>query len=307
MNSSWGSEGGIDFMTEENKNRVGQGKATKENFIKHTVKDSVFTDIFGTKKYLLQLYQVLHPEDRGTREDDLKNITIKNILVNGLYNDLGFQVGERVIILVESQSSWTMNIIVRALLYLAQTYQDYLDTQGQDIYGSKKVSLPKPEIYVIYTGERREKPQYVSLSDEFFGGRETALEVKVKMLYGDNGDDIVGQYVTFTKVYNEQRKLYGRTKEAILETIRICKDEDVLKEYLESRESEVLDMMMTIFDDETIMRNHIRSQRAEAAIQSAVEMCQDCDVTFSDAVKKLAAKFGLSEKDAEEEVQKYWQ
>ena len=153
MNSSWGSEGGIDFMTEENKNRVGQGKATKENFIKHTVKDSVFTDIFGTKKYLLQLYQVLHPEDRGTREDDLKNITIKNILVNGLYNDLGFQVGERVIILVESQSSWTMNIIVRALLYLAQTYQDYLDTQGQDIYGSKKVSLPKPEIYVIYTKE----------------------------------------------------------------------------------------------------------------------------------------------------------
>lgn len=293
-------------MEEENKDRKGQKNADRENLIKHTVKDSVFSDIFGTKKYLLQLYQSLHPEDKGTREEDLKNITIKNILINGLYNDLGFQVGERVIILVESQSSWTMNIIVRALLYLAQTYQDYLDAQGQDLYGSKKVSLPKPELYVIYTGERKGKPEYVSLSDEFFGGQESALEVSIRMLYGDNGNDIVGQYVTFTKVYSEQRKVYGRTKEAILETIRICKDKDILREYLESRESEVLDMMMTIFDDETIMRNHIRSQRAEAAIQSAVETYQEFNLSFSDAVRKLTVKFGLSENDAQAAVQKYW-
>ncbi len=127
------------------------------------------------------------------------------------------------------------------------------------------------------------------------------------MLYGDNGDDIVGQYVTFTKVYSEQRKPHGRTKEAILETIRICKDKDVLKEYLESRESEVLDMMMTIFDEETIMRNHIRSQRAEAAVQSAVEMCQEFNLSFPDSVQKLVDKFGMSENEAEETVQKYWQ
>ena len=127
------------------------------------------------------------------------------------------------------------------------------------------------------------------------------------MLYGDNGDDIVGQYVTFTKVYSEQRKPHGRTKEAILETIRICKDKDVLKEYLESRESEVLDMMMTIFDEATIMRNHIRSQRAEAAVQSAVEMCQEFNLSFPDSVQKLVDKFGMSENEAEETVQKYWQ
>ena len=127
------------------------------------------------------------------------------------------------------------------------------------------------------------------------------------MLYGDNGDDIVGQYVTFTKVYSEQRKPHGRTKEAILETIRICKDKDVLKEYLERRESEVLDMMMTIFDEETIMRNHIRSQREEAAMQNAVEMCQEFNLSFPDSVQKLVDKFGLSENEAEETVQKYWQ
>ncbi|MCM1245239.1 MAG: hypothetical protein NC293_06285, partial [Roseburia sp.] len=154
-------------------------------------------------------------------------------------------------------------------------------------------------------------PKYICLSDEFFDGQESALEVKVRMLYGDNGDDIVGQYVTFTKVYSEQRKLYGRTKEAILETIRICKDKDVLKEYLESRESEVVDIMWTLFDEEKIMRNYIRSEREEAAkaaaVQSAVETYQDFQVSFSDAVQKLIAKFGLSEADAEEAVQRYWQ
>lgn len=59
--------------------------------------------------------------------------------------------------------------------------------------------------------------------------------------------DIINQYVIFTKVCNEQVKLYGRTKKALLETIRICKDRNVLKEYLESREKEVMDIMMVLY------------------------------------------------------------
>ena len=35
----------------------------------------------------------------------------------------------------------------------------------------------------------------------------------------------------FSKVYDEQRKLYRNTKQAVTETIRICKDRNVLKEY----------------------------------------------------------------------------
>ena len=64
---------------------------------------------------------------------------------------------------------------------------------------------------------------------------------------------------------------------------------------------------MLIFDEETIMRNHIRSQRAEAAMQNAVEMCQEFNLSFPDSVQKLVDKFGLSENEAEETVQKYWQ
>ncbi|MDE6915348.1 MAG: hypothetical protein K2P39_00910, partial [Lachnospiraceae bacterium] len=92
---------------------------------KRKIKDSVFTNLFQDKKYLLQLYKALHPEDETVTENDLADITLKHVLVDADYNDLGFSVGNHLMVLVESQSTWTLNIIIRALMYLIQTYHDY--------------------------------------------------------------------------------------------------------------------------------------------------------------------------------------
>ncbi len=54
---------------------------------KSALHDSVFSDLFQDKKYLLQLYQALHPEDTETTEDDLVDVTIQRVLTDGLYND----------------------------------------------------------------------------------------------------------------------------------------------------------------------------------------------------------------------------
>jgi hypothetical protein len=118
---------------------------------------------------------------------------------------------------------------------------------------------------VIFTGKRVSKPEYISLSEEFWGGEKCAIDVKMKMIYAGKDNDIISQYVAFTKVYDEQVKLYGRTREAVTNTINICKDRDVLKEYLSSREKEVADMMMTLFDEEQVMRAYVESERKEAA------------------------------------------
>lgn len=64
--------------------------------------------------------------------------------------------------------------------------------------------------------------------------------------------------------------------------------------------------MLTLFDEEKIMKNHIRSEREQAAIQNTIEMCQDFELSFSDAVQKLIAKFRLSEADAESAAAEYW-
>ena len=45
-------------------------------------------------------------------EDSLTDVTIENVLTDNLYNDLGFIVGDRLMILVEAQSTWTMNIFL---------------------------------------------------------------------------------------------------------------------------------------------------------------------------------------------------
>ena len=82
-------------------------------------------------------------------EDAIADVTIKHVLVDADYNDLGFSVGNRLMILVESQSTWTLNIIIRALMYLIQTYHAYFKRTNQNLYGSKKVNMPTPELYVI--------------------------------------------------------------------------------------------------------------------------------------------------------------
>ena len=246
-------------------------KKEDTTIMKRTIKDSVFTNLFQDKKYLIQLYQALHPEDKEVTEDKLTDVTIENVLTDNIYNDLGFMVGNRLLILVEAQSTWTVNIIIRALMYLIQTYHNYFERTKQSLYKSKKVQIPMPELYVIYTGDRKTKPSEISLSKEFFDGKECCLDVKVKMIYDGKEGDIINQYVLFTKVCNEQIALYGRTQKSILEAIRICKDRNVLREYLESREKEVVDIMMVLYDNEEIMRSYLESERHEIRLEERYE------------------------------------
>lgn len=258
-------------MDEINKEIINNKGIQQKNVMKRTIKDSVFTDLFQNKKYLLQLYKALHPEDDVT-EDDLTDVTIRNVLTDDIYNDLGFVVEDRLMIFVEAQSSvWTVNIIIRALMYLVQTWHDYFERTKQNLYKSKKVQMPMPEIYVLYTGERKTRPSEISLSQEFFAGKECGIDVRVKMIYDGKEGDIINQYVLFTKICNEQMKKHGRTRKAVIEAIRICKDKDVLREYLSNRESEVVSIMMVLYDEEEIMKSYVESERHDARYDEKIE------------------------------------
>ena len=181
--------------------------------MKRTIKDSVFTNLFKDKKYLIQLYQALHPDDKQTTEDDLKDITINHVLVDDIYNDLGFSVGNRLLILIEAQTTWTVNILFRILMYLVQTYREYFRVTEQDIYNSTKLKMPKPELYVIYLGNRKEQPEEISFSEELFGGEDICIDVKAKIIYDGREDDIIHQYITFTRICrNKCRFMEGLEK-----------------------------------------------------------------------------------------------
>ena len=241
----------------------------QEIMAKRTAKNSVFLDLFQNKNYLLKLYKTLHPEDITATEDSLTDVTIENILTDNLYNDLGFIVDNKLMILIEAQSTWTMNILIRVLLYLAQSYHEYFQRTSQNYYKSKKVKMPKPELYVIFTGNKGRKPDKISLSKEFFEGADIDIEVKAKVIYENDTDDIINQYIIFCKVFNEQTKQYGMTRKAVTETICVCKNRNILREYLESREKEVVTIMMSLFNEEQIIRSYIKSERYEETKENA--------------------------------------
>lgn len=74
------------------------------NAPKRKIRDSVFTNLFQDKKYLLQLYQALHPEDCEVTEDEIEDVTIKNVLVDTAYNDYS----DSWFIPILTQADWEM-------------------------------------------------------------------------------------------------------------------------------------------------------------------------------------------------------
>jgi hypothetical protein len=185
-------------------------------------------------------------------------------------------------ILIEAQSTWTMNILIRILLYLAQSYHEYFQRTSQNYYKSKKVKMPKPELYVIFTGNKGEKPDKISLSKEFFEGANIDIEVRAKVIYESDNDDIINQYIIFCKVFNEQTRQHGMTRTAVTETIRICKNRNVLKEYLLNREKEVVTIMMSLFDEEQIIKSFINSEKYDLAREKAALMLRDGKITIDE-------------------------
>lgn len=241
----------------------------------------MFTHLFSEAKYRFQLFQTLHPEGADVTTEDVVPMTLTNVVIDRPYNDLAFLAGKRLLILVEAQSTWSINILIRFLMYLAQIYSDYINANGLDLYGTKAISLPEPEFYIIYTGNRRDRPEKINFRTEFFAGKEAAIDATVKVIYDGEQGDIINQYVTFCHVLDEQYRKLGRTAEAVRETIKICKDKNVLKEYLQRHETEVLGIMLTLFDQETAIRNRMATVAREARREAKLEAIKN----FMEATK----------------------
>ena len=65
----------------------------------------------------------------------------------------------------------------------------------------------------------------LSLKDLFFANEiDCDIDVKVHIIYEQDTDDIINQYIVFCKVLTAQYKQCGQTCKAIEETLRICRD-----------------------------------------------------------------------------------
>ena len=242
--------------------------------VKSTLKDSVFCALFRNQKYLLQLYKELHPEDTDVTEDDIHTQSLNAVFVNTLYNDLGFTVEKNgishFVILMEAQSIWNNNITMRMFIYLGATYYKYLGDKDLELTEKTKITLPAPELYLVYTGDDRKNiPDTLELRDQMFEGRGM-VDMTVNVIHS-TGSTIIGQYIAFCKVLNEQAKLYGHGKKAIEETIKICLESGILDEFIGRHRQEVMSMLAAFFDEDSQREMHEKAVRAKAKAEGMAE------------------------------------
>ena len=243
---------------------------TNFKMIKRNAKSSIFTNLFSKTKYKKELYVCLHPKDKNIDVNEIKIWTLSSIFTNIQINDLGLLVRDKLLVLVEAQSTWTVNILPRMIGYIGESFNRYIIETKQNIYGSKKVTLPMPELYVLYTGRKNITQKSISFKKEYFNDK-CPIDVKVKIITINNSNNIIQEYIKFTKIFDENNKKYGYTKRSIEETINKCINSNILKNYIEENKKEVYNIMTSVYDQTTATEMYKRSLLEEGRNEGLLE------------------------------------
>ena len=161
------------------------------------------------------------------------------------------------------------------------------------------------------------------LSDMYDGPGGAEIEIEVLRDMGEG--NIVDQYIRFCEISDAQRKQYGYTMKAVEETLRICAEENILMPFLASRQKEVRDIMVTLFDQERVTEIHeynlVRDARQEGhsagrqegrqegreeGIRAMVLTLKEFTADKAAVVQRLVKQFELLPQTAEEKVERYW-
>jgi len=278
-------------------------------------KDSVFVDLFSedekAKENFLSLYNALH----GTNLQlscPVENIKLDNVMYMNIINDVSCLVDNKIIVLAEHQSTINENMPLRFLQYIARLYEKL--QKPTDRYLRTLSKIPTPEFYVFYNGIE-DYPQTITLklSDAFITKPEhipLELTVQVLNINNDKGGEILKTCKTLDEysLFVEEVRIQTRldTENGFTNAVKICIEKGILKEYLERKAREVINMLIAEYDYDT----DIAVQREEAgkiafaqgisqgSRQKALETAKNL-LQFGLSVENIAKATGLSQKEVE--------
>ena len=223
-------------------------------------KDSVFVDLFSedekAKENFLSLYNALH----GTNLQmscPVENIRLDNVMYMNIINDVSCLVDNKIIVLAEHQSTINENMPLRFLEYIARLYEKL--QAPTDRYLKKLSKIPTPEFYVFYNGkEDYPETTVLKLSDAFITKSEQVpleLEVKVYNINTNKGAEVLSrcktldEYSLFVQEVRKQTQL--DTENGFTNAVKICIEKGILKEYLQRKSREVINMLVAEYDYDT--------------------------------------------------------
>ena len=115
---------------------------TNRNF-----KNGVFTTLFNNPDLLRDLYCALKgislPSDMPVSIN-----TLENVLFLDFNNDISFEIGGKLVVLIEHQSTINPNMALRLLLYISRILEKRV--KGGTLYSKKTITIPWPEFFVLY-------------------------------------------------------------------------------------------------------------------------------------------------------------
>jgi len=236
--------------------------------VKKKFKNSVFSFIFSKPDVLRELYCAL---EGITLKPDVPVVinTLEDILFMDMINDISFEIGGKLVVLIEHQSTINPNMALRLLMYAGRVYEKIIDEEK--IYSSTKISIPKPEFFVLYNGVQPYPDEETIKLSELFENTESlgilekefsALELEVRVLNINKGKNeeiskkcqTLYQYSAFIAKVRDFQGEGLSLKEAVRKTVQYCKKHDILKELMEKHAKEIMSMLTTEWNWDTAKR-----------------------------------------------------
>jgi hypothetical protein len=272
--------------------------------VNREVKNSVFSLLFGDPETLREVYGALE----GITIDPAQPIVI-NTLEDALYmkriNDLSFTIGEKLVVLIEHQSTLNKNMPLRILMYIARIYEKIVE--NKDIYAKGLIKIPQPEFYIINNGpDTNWDTQKLKLSDAFEDASPLGVSSPMPLelittVYNINqghNKDIVRKskklsgYSVFIDKVREYEKESGDLEGAIKKAVKYCVENNILKDFLETHSKEVLNMLFTEWNQEEALEYRYNEGREEGREEGRKEDAKNFLVMGIDP-EKVAQGTGL--------------
>ncbi len=180
------------------------------NNIKRNSKDSIFRNIFKDKKNLVDLYYDI--SGVRLREEDIRVLDLENYILNSIKNDLSFITSDdKLIVLIEHQSSINYNMDIRLLLYYSRLLEDYIDEKYErGLHTSRKIELPNAEFYILYNGkssiDKKEKLKtIINIGDKKIDLGTKIIDINYEKLSESiiASKDVLSSYSYLIKSYND--------------------------------------------------------------------------------------------------------
>lgn len=181
-------------------------------------------------------------------------------------------VDDRLVVLLEHQSTINENMPLRLLEYVSRVYEQLIPIRTR--YKKKAMKLPYPEFYVFYDGkDSYPAEKTLKLSDAFIipekkylKKKNISLEILVKVInINIEANNSILKHCKTLEEYSTLVELVRESKQenpdsSLEETLTKAIKNGILSEYLQRKSSEVRNMLIAEYSYET----DIEVQREEA-------------------------------------------